>query len=74
MTCQIVNLPVTATIPINCDFWPEDDGWKGVCKSPPVTVRGRSFEGAKKNMAAELQAQIETILGGQNRRSARRIA
>jgi hypothetical protein len=74
MTCQIVNLPVTATIPINCDFWPEDDGWKGLCKSAPVTVRGSSFEDAKKNMAAELQAQIETILGGQNRRSARRIA
>jgi hypothetical protein len=74
MTSQIVNLPVTASIPIDCDFWSEDDGWKGLCKSPPVTVRGSSFEDAKKNMAAELQAQIETILRGHPKRSARRIA
>jgi hypothetical protein len=74
MTCQIVNLPVTASIPIHCDFWPEGDGWKGLCKSPPVSVGGSSFEDAKKNMAAELQAQIETILRGQPKRSVRRIA
>jgi hypothetical protein len=74
MTSQIVNLPVTATIPINCDFWSEDDGWKGLCKSPPVTVTGSSFEDAKKNMAAELQAQIDTILRAHPTRNARRIA
>ena len=74
MTSQIVNLPVTASIPINCDFWSEDDGWKGLCKSPSVAVRGSSFEDAKKNMAAELQAQIERILCEDPKRSARRIA
>lgn len=62
MISQIVNLPVSAGIPIACDFWPEDDGWKGFCKSPPVTVCGSSFEDAKKNMAAQLQVQIEEIL------------
>ena len=62
MTSQIVNLAVTATIPIDCDFWSEDDGWKGCCKNPSVTVNGRSIEDAKKNMATELQAHIERIL------------
>lgn len=64
MPSQVVNLPVSASIPIHCDFWPEEDGWKGLCKSPPVTVRGSSFEDAKKNMATELQGQIERILCG----------
>jgi hypothetical protein len=62
MTSPVVNLQVTASIPIDCDFWPEDDCWKGLCKGLPVTVRGSSFEDAKKNMAAELQADIERIL------------
>jgi len=62
MPSQVVNVQVTASIPIACDFWSEDDGWKGLCKSPSVTVRGSSFEDAKKNMAAELQTHIEGIL------------
>jgi hypothetical protein len=74
MTSQVVNLQVTASIPIDCDFWSEDDGWKGRCTSPPVTVGGSSFEDAKKNMATELQAYIEKILHEHPKRSARRIA
>jgi len=73
MTSQVVNLPVTASIPIDCDFWSEDDGWKGLCNNPAVTVRGSSFEDAKKNMASELQAQIETILR-EHPKSAQRAA
>ena len=74
MTSQVVSLQVTASIPIDCDFWPEDDGWKGLCKSLSVTVRGSSFEDAKKNMATELQVQIERILREHSKRSARRVA
>ena len=74
MTSQVVNLEVTASIPIDCDFWSEDDGWKGLCKSLSVTVRGSSFEDAKKNMASELQVHIEGILREHPKRSARRIA
>ena len=74
MTSQVVNLQVTASIPMDCDFWPEDDGWKGLCKSPLVTVRGSSFEDAKKNMASELQAEIERILREHPKRSMRRVA
>jgi hypothetical protein len=48
MTSQTVNLTVTATIPIDYDFWSEDDGWTGCCKSPSVMVNGRSVEDAKR--------------------------
>ena len=74
MTSQAVNLQVTASIPIDCDFWSEDDGWKGLCKSLSVTVRGSRFEDAKKNMATEIQVHIERILREHPRLSARRIA
>jgi len=74
MPSQVVNVQVTASIPIACDFWSEDDGWKGLCKSPSVTVLGSSFEDAKKNMAAELQTHIEGILREHPKKSARRIA
>jgi predicted RNase H-like HicB family nuclease len=74
MTSEVVNLEVTASIPIDCDFWSEDDGWKGKCKSLSVTVRGSSFEDAKKNMAGELRVHIERILREHPKRSARRIA
>jgi hypothetical protein len=74
MPSQVVNVQVTASIPIACDFWSEDDGWKGLCKSPSVTVRGSSFEDAKKNMAAELQTHIERILREHPKRTARQVA
>jgi hypothetical protein len=74
MTSQVVNLKVTASLPIDCDFWSEDDGWKGLCKSLALTVLGTSFEDAKKNMAAELQVHIEKILREHPDRSVRRIA
>ena len=74
MTSEIVKLEVSASIPIECEFWSEDDGRKGLSRSPEVTVRGSSFEDAKKNMATELQAQIEEILGDHPAKSARRIA
>ncbi len=74
MTSQVVTLEVAAEIPIDCDFWPEDCGWKGQCKSLSITVRGSSFEDAKKNMADELQVSIEGILLEHFKRSTRRIA
>jgi hypothetical protein len=74
MTSQVVVLEVIASIPIDCDFWSEDDGWKGLCKSLSVTVHGSSFEDAKKNMAGELQVHIERILREHSKGRARRIA
>lgn len=74
MDSQVVNLQVTASIPMDCDFWPEGDEWKGFCKILSVTVRGSSFEDAKKNMATELQVHVEGILRQQLNRGARRVA
>jgi hypothetical protein len=74
MASQVVSLEVTASVPIDCDFWPEGDGWKGLCKSLSVTVSGSSFEDAKKNMATELQGDIERILREHAKRRARRVA
>jgi hypothetical protein len=74
VTSQVVNLRVTASIPIDCDFWLEVDEWKGFCKSPSVTVRGSSFEDAKKDMATELQVHIERILREHPKRGARQVA
>jgi hypothetical protein len=82
MTSQIVKLEVSASIPIECEFWSEDDGWKGLSRSPAVTVRGSSFEGAKKNnykprskkscvitlrkVRGELRERLSTTFLGQN--------
>jgi hypothetical protein len=30
MTSQMVKLEVSASTPIECEFWSEDDGWKGL--------------------------------------------
>jgi hypothetical protein len=74
MTSEIVNLVVIAGIPMDCDFWSEDDGWRGLCQRLSVRVSGDSFEDAKKNMATELQVQIEKILLQPSKETARRIA
>ena len=74
MTSQVVSLPVTASIPTDCEFWLEDDGWKGLCTGLSVTVRGSSFEDAKKNMATELQVHIGRILREHPKKTARRVA
>jgi hypothetical protein len=62
MTAQAIKLKVTASVPKDCIFQLEDDGWNGVCDELSVTVRGSSFEDAKRKMEAALQAQIEKVL------------
>jgi hypothetical protein len=62
MQPHAVTVPVIAPVHIECKFWPEDDGWKGVCDELSVQVRGGNFEEAKKNMEASLQAYINSVL------------
>jgi predicted RNase H-like HicB family nuclease len=57
-----VKLSVTASVPMECEFWTQDDGWKGVCAQLSLTVLGNSFEEAKKHMEATLQTYIEGVL------------
>jgi predicted RNase H-like HicB family nuclease len=68
MTARAVKLKVFASVPKDCSFWPEDNGWNGVCEELSLTVRGSSFEDAKTKMEAELQAHIETILRKHSRK------
>jgi hypothetical protein len=74
MKSEAVTLPVIAGVPLDCSFWPEDDGWSGVCERLSVIVRGSGFEDAKKNMETTLQEQVERILREYLGPSARRIA
>jgi hypothetical protein len=74
MSSEVVNLKVTVNVPIDCDFWLVGDGWKGRCESLSFTVRGSSFEDAKKNMAEELQVYIEGILREHCEGSTRSVA
>jgi uncharacterized protein (DUF1919 family) len=48
MLPNAVKLAVTASVPVECEFWTEDDGWKGACVELPVAVHGSNFEEAKK--------------------------
>ena len=52
MTSRAVKLKVFASVPKDCSFWLEDDGWNGVCDELSLTVRGSSFEDAKTKMEA----------------------
>jgi predicted RNase H-like HicB family nuclease len=64
MQCHAVKVPVKASLPVECLFWPEDDGWKGVCEELSLSVHGSSFEDAKKSMEVALEMYLESILRG----------
>ena len=74
MTGHPVTLKVSANVPKDCSFWPEDDSWNGVCEELSLTVRGSSFEDAKRKMEAALQAHIESFLRKQSRASRKKVA
>ena len=70
----VVTLKVSANVPKDCSFWPEDDSWNGVCEELSLTVRGSSFEDAKRKMEAALQAHIESVLRKHTRARGKKIA
>jgi len=69
-----VKLRVIAGVPKDCTFWLEHDSWTGVCQELAVTVRGSSFEDAKRKMEAGLQAHIESVLCKHSRVSRKKVA
>jgi hypothetical protein len=69
-----VQLRVIAGVPKDCNFWLEHDSWNGICEELAVTVRGSSFEDAKRKMEAALQAHIESVLCKQSRASRKKVA
>jgi predicted RNase H-like HicB family nuclease len=74
MTAYAVKLKVVAGVPNDCSFWTENDGWNGACEELSLTVRGSSFEDAKRKMEAALQAHIENVLRQHSRTRGKRIA
>ena len=62
MQPHAVKVPVIAAVPIECEFWSEDDGWTGSCPQLAITVHGNNFEDSKKHMEAALQGKLESIL------------
>ena len=74
MTSQAIKLKVTASVPKDCIFQLQDDGWNGVCEELSVTVRGDSFEDAKREMETALQAHIEGVLRKHSRESRKIVA
>ena len=62
MASQAVSLKVVAPIPIECNFWIEDDGWSGVCQQLGIAIRAANFEEAKKKMESTLRENIERLL------------
>jgi predicted RNase H-like HicB family nuclease len=74
MIAHAVKLKVSANVPKDCRFWTENDGWNGACAELSLTVRGSSFEDAKRKMEAALQAHIESVLRKHPRKSGRRVA
>jgi predicted RNase H-like HicB family nuclease len=74
MTARAVKLKVFAGVPKDCSFWLEDDGWSGACEELSLTVRGKSFEDAKRKMQAALEVHIESLLRRHSGRSGKRVA
>jgi hypothetical protein len=70
MSGQAVSLRVVASLPVDCKFWMEDDGWNGQCERFAVNVRASNFEEAKRKMESALEAHINTLLD----RSMQRLA
>jgi hypothetical protein len=63
MKSEAVSLPVIAGVPLDCSFWPEDDGWSGVCERLLVIVRGCTFEDAKKRPPGTHRAYLARAVG-----------
>jgi predicted RNase H-like HicB family nuclease len=73
MSTHAVKLEVSAEVPKDCSFWPEDNGWNGACEELSISVRGCSFEDAKRKMEAALQT-IESALREHSRTSRKKVA
>jgi hypothetical protein len=74
MTARAVKLKVVASVPKDCSFWAEDDGWNGFSEDMSITVRGTSFADAKSKMEEALREQIETLILKYMAKNGKRIA
>jgi hypothetical protein len=52
---------VIAPVTIECEFWPEGDGWAGANSQLKLVVQGNSFEEAKKHMEAAITDKMLSL-------------
>jgi len=57
-----VSIPVIAPVAFDCKFWIDSDGWHAVADGLDITVRGGSFEDAKRNMQSALNAYVQSVV------------
>lgn len=57
-----VTLRIAPFVRLECTFWLTDDGWKGNCEQPAITVQAGSFEHAKSEMELALGRFMESLL------------
>jgi hypothetical protein len=62
MSGQAITLRVIASVPVDCRFWMEDDGWNGQCERFAIYVRATQFEEIKRKMESALEAHIFSLL------------
>ena len=62
MAGQAIALKVIASVPVDCRFWMEDDGWNGQCEKFLIHVRAPHFEEIKRRMESALEAHITSLL------------
>jgi hypothetical protein len=74
VSAHAVKLKISANVPADCSFWPDDDGWNGVCDALSLTVRGSTFVDAKRKMEAALLELIESVLHKHSRASRTKVA
>jgi hypothetical protein len=48
-------------IAVECVFWAEDDGWKGVCEDLSILVRGRDLKDSKEHMETVLKTYVGSL-------------
>jgi hypothetical protein len=62
MSGQAIALKVIASVPVDCRFWMEDDGWNGQCEKFLIHVHAPHFEEIKRRMESALEAHITALL------------
>jgi hypothetical protein len=62
MAGQAIALKVIASVPVDCRFWMEDDGWNGQCERFLIHVHAPHFEEIKRRMESALEAHITALL------------
>jgi hypothetical protein len=64
MGCCAIKIPLFALMALECVFWAEDDGWKGVCEDLSILVRGCDFEESKEQMETVLKTYVRSLFRG----------